>query len=196
MGCPTVVCHTQRAVLLWSALGALHLTQVQAARFIPAVILNPRGLKNTPLPELHPRYSDAVGLGYTFGLSTGPSVYLSFPCWDIHFSFLPSEMSSWRAGRSFQYYIPGTRPSLHGLLRHLSSFEKESKESQRSEAGCATGCWRALGRQVIGMVKVRGVRQQLKSPQILPKPLTAVHCAAGAKWRPQGETDQGTVLSE
>jgi hypothetical protein len=31
------------------------------------------------------------------------------------------------------------------------------------------------------MVKVRGVRWQLRSPQILPKPLTAVRCAAGTK---------------
>lgn len=133
MGYPTVVCPTQWAVL-WSALGALHLTQAQSTRFIPAVILSPRGLKNPPLPELHPKYSDAVGLGYTFGLSMGPSVYLSFPCWDTHFSFLPSEMSSGRAGRSFQHYIPGTWPSLHGLSRHLSSFEEESKERARDQS--------------------------------------------------------------
>lgn len=174
---------TQWAVLLWSAVGALDLTQAQATMFIHTVILNPRGLKNTPLPELNPRYSDTEELGPTFGLSTGPPAYLSFPCWDTHFSFLPSEMSSWRAGRSFQRCSPGTQPSLHRLsmLSHFLKRKAKREPEIRGRMCCRLPGEGWAGRQVIGMVKVRGVRWQLRSPQILPKPLTAVHCAAGTK---------------
>lgn len=46
-----------------SPLGASDLTQTRTAILIPTVILSPRGLKNTPLPELQLRHPDAVGLG-------------------------------------------------------------------------------------------------------------------------------------
>lgn len=162
--------------------------------FIPAVILNPRGLKNTPLPELHPRYSDAEGLGAPLGCPWGPQCISHSRAGTLTFRSCP--VRCLLGGQAGLFKTAALVPGQASTGSQGASHLLKRKARRESEAGCATGCLRALGRQVIGMVKVRSVRRQLRSPQILPKPLTAVPCATGAKWRPQRGAGQGTVLSE